>query len=99
MNKKEILEAIEESRFAFLIASENCWIDRYDKENDMKKMKLRHLKDCKNMLINAKQDIFNCKISSYLEENITDLEEYQNLVEELYTTKLEELDLNIKNRA
>lgn len=99
MNKKEMLKAIRKSSYPFLSAPKNFWINSDDELVDMEEMDLNYLKSCQNYLKNHKTDIFRGSIGFHQKKNITDFDGIKELLKELYVTKLEELDLNIKNRA
>ncbi|MGX7180657.1 hypothetical protein [Enterococcus italicus] len=99
MNKKEMLKAIRKSSYPFLSAPKNLWINANNELIDMEEMDLNYLKSCQNYLKNHKTDIFRGLIGFHDKKNITDFDSIKELLKELYVNKLEELYLNIKNRA
>lgn len=99
LSNKEMLKAIRKSSYPFLSAPKNFWINSDDELIDMEEMDLSYLKSCQNYLKNHKTDIFRGSIGFHDKKNITDFDGIKELLKELYVNKLEELDLNIENRA
>ncbi|RYJ90623.1 hypothetical protein EWH84_11555 [Enterococcus faecium] len=99
MSNKEMLKAIRKSSYPFLSAPKNFWINANNELIDMEEMDLNYLKSCQNYLKNHKTDIFRGSIGFHDKKNITDFDDIKELLKELYVNKLEELDLNIENRA
>lgn len=100
MDKNRLTKAIRRSSYPFLVAPKNFWIDANDNYLDMEDdMDLQYLRGCLNYLKKHKTEIYRGTIGFHDDFEITDFDEFQNLLKELYADKVEELEINIKNRA